>query len=223
MFTVALLGAESTGKSQLAASLAARFEQAGQKTLLVQEPLRQWCIAQGRSPLPHEQWQLAHQHAQTLRQLRTAGTQCGAQSPLQVLIADTTPLQTAAYSAYYFQDTSLDGFATAMHADFFDATLLMGLDLPWQPDPGQRSGAKTQAPVDAHLRRLLNAQPGHSYALVYGQGAVRTENAWRHVAHATKPGHRAEPTNEQRHRHYACTGCGDPDCERRLFSRLKCT
>ena len=223
MFSVALLGAESTGKSQLAAALAERFEQAGQKTLVLQEPLRQWCIAQGRSPLPHEQWQLAHQHAQTLRQLRTQGTRPQAQAPFQVLIADTTPLQTAAYSAYYFQDRSLEPFASALHTDCFDATLLMGLDLPWQPDPGQRSGTHAQAPVDTHLRRLLSGLPGHSYGLVYGQGEARTENAWRHVAHATKLTPCAQPASDQRHPHSGCTGCGDPDCERRLFSRLKST
>lgn len=214
MLSLALLGAESTGKSQLAAALAQRFEQAGKRTLVLQEPLRQWCVTHGRSPLAHEQWQLVHQHAQTLRQWRWQATQQTA--GIQVLIADTTPLQTAAYSAYYFQDTALDAFALKVHADHFDTTLLMGIDLPWQADPGQRSGAHTQAPVDAHLRRLLNTLPEHAYALVYGQGQARTETAWRHVAGDLA--HRQSVRLSAPTAHHECTGCGDPDCERRLFN-----
>ena len=44
---IALLGAESTGKTQLAAALGAALAEAGQAGLIVTEVLREWCERMG--------------------------------------------------------------------------------------------------------------------------------------------------------------------------------
>ena len=47
---IALLGAESTGKSQLASALSARLQQSGLAVHRVDEYLREWCDAHQRTP-----------------------------------------------------------------------------------------------------------------------------------------------------------------------------
>ena len=53
---IALLGAESTGKTRLGQALAEVLgERQGLRVRFVPELLRQWCEQQGRTPQPHEQ------------------------------------------------------------------------------------------------------------------------------------------------------------------------
>jgi nicotinamide riboside kinase len=60
---IALLGAESTGKTQLAQSLAAHWTAQGDHALWVPELLREWCDREGRTPLAHEQWDICQEQA----------------------------------------------------------------------------------------------------------------------------------------------------------------
>ena len=216
MLRVALLGAESSGKTHLAHSLAHYAEQSGLRVQVMSEPLRTWCKNHQRTPDADEQMQIARQHGLDLHRSMKAARQ--ALPPVDLFIADTSPLQTAAYRAYYFQGHDLDASALRSHEKNFDVSLLMGLDLPWIADPGQRSGPGSQIPVDTQLRRLLNALAGHSYSLVYGQGVARAESAWRLVAPRLAR-HPADLTANTRL--YECACCSDPVCERRLFSRLR--
>jgi nicotinamide riboside kinase len=101
---IALLGAESTGKTQLSVDLAQALRARGQEVHLVSEYLRTWCDAQGRTPEPHEQAQIAQQQADAVLQ-HTSGT----------VIADTTPMMTAVYSHKLFNDGSLYAMAAAHH------------------------------------------------------------------------------------------------------------
>ena len=147
---IALLGAESSGKSSLAQALVAEIRaiDGAPPVVWVPETLRLWCEARGRTPLRHEQadiLQLHHTHMTEARQ--QAGQDAW-------LIADTTPLMTAVYSQHYFSDTSL--YTHAWHAQRnFEVTLLMGLDLPWQADGPWRDGPATQQAVDNLLRTQL--------------------------------------------------------------------
>ena len=53
---IAIVGAESTGKTTLAAALAPRLAaDTGLKVAWVPELLREWCHHVGRTPHPHEQ------------------------------------------------------------------------------------------------------------------------------------------------------------------------
>jgi HTH-type transcriptional regulator, transcriptional repressor of NAD biosynthesis genes len=217
MLKVALLGAESTGKTWLAKALARRAAEHQLALNLQVEPLRLWCEQLGRTPTAAEQWPLARAHAITLSQ--------AFHGRADWLVADTTPLQTAAYSAYYFEDHGLNAFAAQFQRQF-DVTLLMGLDLAWQADPGQRSGPESQIAVDQHLRTLLCTYQ-IPFSVIYGHGDQRLERAWHLLQMAANipPSHHilgVDPlTDRQVLTHgWTCSHCGDPDCERRLFRHL---
>jgi nicotinamide riboside kinase len=169
---IAIVGAECTGKSTLAAALAQRLRGGGEtRVAVVGEWLREWCESTGRTPLAHEQGAiLRRQH----ERIASACEQHG------WVIADTTALQTAVYSALIFGDHSLRERALSLHARA-DTTLLTALDLPWQADGHQRDGAHMQAPVDALLREWL-MRARLPYAVVHGAGTARVDAAMAALA-----------------------------------------
>lgn len=162
---IALLGAESSGKTQLALDLAAHCRAAGRTAHVVAEYLREWCDRKGRTPRPDEQEAIAREQARRV----DAAPAC------DVLIADTTPLMVAIYSALLFDDRSLYGFAGA-HQSSYDLTLVMGLDLPWVADGHQRDGPHVREPVDALLRQALYGS-ATVYGVVYGWQDERLTHA----------------------------------------------
>jgi nicotinamide riboside kinase len=169
---IALLGAECTGKTTLARSLAERLAaETRLRVTWVPEHLRAWCDQHRRTPLAHEQAGIAHaQHARIE----------AAAAAHDVVLCDTTALMTAVYSRHVFGDTSLDAAAVALHRSMA-LTLLAAPDLPWQPDGHQRTGAWVQAPVDALLRELLLAHR-LAFTEVDGIGALRLQRALDAVA-----------------------------------------
>ena len=222
LIRIALLGAESTGKSQLSLALMHTLHVRGLQVHLVTEYLRTWCDAQGRTPEPHEQAQIAQQQANAVLQ-HTSG----------IVIADTTPLMTAVYSHKLFNDTSLYAMA-AKHQQVYDMTLVMGLDLPWVADGLQRDGPHVREPVDALLRSALHSA-GLAYKVVYGQGQERLNNAllalgWDQPSSMTgvHPMLQTAQTTRTQGQYalnrgrtvWNCDKCSDATCEHRLFSDL---
>jgi nicotinamide riboside kinase len=200
---IALLGAESTGKTTLSLQLAeALREQTGLRCAVVDEHLRTWCERMQRTPQGHEQREIALEQHRRIE--AAAQTQ-------DVVIADTTAVQTAAYS------------------HLVQATLLTAIDLPWVADGLQRDGPHVQGPVDARLRALL-ALRGIAWSRVTGSDAARLDHALLAVspmlqAHA---GSRLSPRAglfsrlAERQAQWpawqtACKDCDDPQCEHRLF------
>ena len=59
---VALLGAESTGKTSTAWALQARLREAGLEAVVVTEYLREFCEREGRTPHRHEQAAVSYTH-----------------------------------------------------------------------------------------------------------------------------------------------------------------
>lgn len=202
-FRVALLGAESTGKTLLAAALAARLREQNHTVTVVDEVLRGWCDARGRTPQAHEQQAIADEQA---RQVEAA-------TGSQIVLADTTALTIAVYSDLLFNDTRLYPAALA-HQRSYGLTLLMGLDIAWVPDGLQRDGPQVRAPVDARFRQALE-NAAIPYSVVYGQGEARTRHALATLRRALQPA----PTGNAAAA-WVCGNCGDPACERQLFSRL---
>lgn len=95
-----------------------------------------------------------------------------------------------------------------------DAVLLMGLDLP--------SAAGREAD-DAHIRAQLQSA-GLAFHVVYGQGPQRLHGALQALeAAGVLPAGSAPrlPEPERRAWLAACEKCSDPDCEHRLFTRLR--
>ena len=144
---VAVVGAESTGKSWLTQALAGVLRARGQAVHTVDEVLRHWCDRAGRTPQRHEQMAIAQQQA-------LAACPPGQPTPESWLLSDTTPLMTAIYSHLLFEDESLYPMALA-HQALYDITLVTGLDLPWVADGLQRDGPQVRGPVDTLVRRAL--------------------------------------------------------------------
>jgi nicotinamide riboside kinase len=207
---ISLLGAESTGKTDLAHALVRRLERSGWLApggaLVVEEVLREFCDRHGRTPRREEQAAIA---AEQTRRIRAAMARA------DVVVADTTALMTAVYSDFVFADRSLYAPAAMDHRDSA-LTLVTALDLPWQPDGLQRDGPHVRAPVDALLREAL-AVHGFSYGVVAGQGEARVEAAWLAVARLVRPpAAPREPNGRDAPKRWSrlCERCGDPDCER---------
>jgi nicotinamide riboside kinase len=214
---VAVLGAESTGKSWLTQALAGVLRARGQAVHTVNEVLRLWCDRAGRTPQRHEQMAIAEQQAQ-------AAHPTGQPAPDTWLLSDTTPLMTAVYSQLLFDDESLYPMALA-HQALYDITLVTGLDLPWEADGLQRDGPQVRGPVDTLLRQALE-RSGMAYRVVYGQGPGRLNNALLALglagedASAQHIREQGQFAINQGRSVWQCNDCSDPDCEHLLFTRL---
>ena len=202
--SIAILGAECTGKSSLLAALQTHWQTRGAKVHVVHEVLRQWCDQHGRTPLAHEQIAIAHAQAALAEHATEA----------DYLIADTSPLMTAIYSDVLFQDPSLYPFAL-QHQRTYQHTLVTGLDLPWQADGIQRDGPAMRERVDARLRDVLQRE-GVGFSMVYGQGPQRLAG----VLAVLEPSASTLPRARSSWR-WLCDKCSDADCEHRLFSDLQ--
>jgi nicotinamide riboside kinase len=209
---IALLGAESTGKSDLARLLERHFEAQGESVQHIREYLRTWCDERQRTPRIDEQLGIA---TEQIRQINAAVT-------CDYLIADTTPMMVATYSDLLFDDTSLYDLALKYQSSF-DITLLMGLDIPWVADGIQRDGPHMREPVDTKIRAVL-ARGGINYQVVYGSGDARLQNALRCITSASTSTSAAEDLELEnkpvRFKNWVCERCSDPDCEHRLFQDL---
>jgi len=203
---IALLGAESTGKTRLAAELAAHLCSHGRRAVAVPETLREWCTRQGREPRPEEQLPIAREHESRVDD---------AAARAAIVVADTTALMVATYSGMAFEDSELFRFAQERQRGY-DLTLLCGLDLPWVPDGLHRIGPEVRDAVDAQIRDALE-RARISYRMVYGSGEERLRNALVAIDSAS-PEDRAQAS--ARRWIGSCDKCSDPDCEHRLFTGL---
>jgi len=219
---VAIVGAESTGKTTLAAALAQHLAQtSGLRVAWVPEVLREWCDGMGRTPRAQEQAAILQSQHQRIT---------AAAATHDVVVCDTTPLMTAVYSRLVFGDSSLDELALQLHGKLA-LTLLMALDLPWVADGHQRDGPHVREPVDTLLRTLMLCHQ-LPFAVVGGVGQARVAQALAAVApllqdHATRTkGRLPAPTGlftglgttptAAPQRLWACECCV-PECERALL------
>ena len=174
---VAVLGAESTGKTTLAAALAARLaHDTGLRVTWVPELLREWCDRAGRTPQAKEQSAILLGQHERIEAAAAAH---------DVVVCDTTGLMTAVYSRIVFGDRTLDATAVALHRRM-DLTLLTAIDLPWVPDGQQRDGPQVRGPVHSALLDLLNGH-GLLWRGVAGSGVARLASAVDAVAPLLRP------------------------------------
>jgi HTH-type transcriptional repressor of NAD biosynthesis genes len=224
---VALLGAESTGKTSLSQYITEALLAQGQMATYVPEVLREWCQMNGRTPALHEQRQIAQQQAERIFSIQEGW-----------VIADTTPLMTAVYSDYVFQDLSLYDEALGLQAQF-DLTLVMGLDVAWVPDGLQRDGEHVREPVDNLIRQAM-AKSQLPFKVIYGQDEARLNAALLAISQGISNLNEPldlkfsvpslQPTQTQREASqyglnqgktaWRCDLCSDAECEHRLFSDL---
>lgn len=210
---IALLGAESTGKTTLTQQMAQHLGDRGHRVAVVGEVLREWCAREGRTPRPEEQLPIAQEQERRVDE---------AAASADIVITDTTAIMVAVYSAMLFEDGSLYQFAQERQRRY-DLTLLTGLDIEWVPDGLQRDGPHVRGPVDAQVRQALS-QAGVGWRMVYGQGAERVRCALEAVAAVAPWAWSAAASVEDAQRwarlKSTCEKCGDAQCEHRLFTRL---
>ncbi len=106
---IELLGGESTGKSTLAANLRDTAQAHHIPHRLVPEYLREWVETHGRTPTAHEQTAIAASQHGAIQEAVVALTNDpqASEEAVGLVFADTSALQTAAYSAHYFADHRL--------------------------------------------------------------------------------------------------------------------
>lgn len=169
---VAILGGESSGKTTLAAALAAHY-----RTVWVPEYLREFTETGGRPPLEHEQLGVARMQIARERQ--------AAQQASRFLFCDTTPLMIAVYSEFCFGGIEPE-LARLAREHTYDFTIVTAPDMAWVADGLQReSDAVRQAIHRLVLRQLQEAAT--PYLLATGS----VENRLRQVAAYLE--HRALP------------------------------
>lgn len=159
---VCIIGAESTGKTTLAQTLAAQFD-----CPWVPEYLRGFCSSRGRTPTRHEQSLILE--TQLIDEMSTQVTARLRNRPF--VFCDTAPLLTAIYSDFVFADTSLYTRARAVHSRYA-LTLLLAPDIAWVADGMQRDGAHVREPITNLIERELAAIDAPSVR-IHGQNAAR--------------------------------------------------
>jgi nicotinamide riboside kinase len=222
---IALLGAESTGKTSLCIGITSALQSLGLNATAVPETLREWCDAKGRTPHAHEQAAIATRQAERIFSIASGW-----------VVADTSPLMTAVYSDYVFKDKTLYEPALQQQAQF-DLTLVMGLDLPWVADGLQRDGAHVREPVDTLLRQALQSA-GLPFKVIYGQADARLSAALMAIRNGINnlseelgqhlSSFKALQTQRDESQYglnkgktaWRCDLCSDADCEHKLFSDL---
>jgi NadR type nicotinamide-nucleotide adenylyltransferase len=150
---VAILGAESSGKSTLAQALAERYQ-----TLWVPEYLREFVEVSGRVPNEEDQYGIAR----TQREREDAA----ARAATRFLFCDTTPMMTAIYSRWYWGRVD-DGLAVLDATHPYQLTVVTAPDGPWMPDGLQRESPEVRQRVHEQLLAVLDERK-INYTLVAG-------------------------------------------------------
>ena len=140
---IGLIGAESTGKTTLAARLGTLLP-----ACVASEALREFVERHGRTPRAEEQ-------AGVMRAQMAAEDHAAASCAHDVVIGDPAPLMTAVYSQAYFDDDRLLDEAVA---DTLRYSLVVWCDpdMPWAPDDGHRDGPGHRDLVHGLLARVVH-------------------------------------------------------------------
>lgn len=164
---IVILGAESTGKSTLAAALAAHYQ-----TVWVAEYLREFVESHERTPWAEEQLPIAITQREREKKSETLAH--------RFLFCDTSPLMTAVYSEHYFglADAELNALAS-LHD--YAATIVTAPTTPWTPDGLQRESDAVRQEIHARLLRKLDVG-GVKYLLVDGSPQQRVSQTEHYLA-----------------------------------------
>ncbi|MEJ8758052.1 ATP-binding protein [Pontibacter sp. H259] len=165
MLKIAITGPESTGKSTLSEQLANHYQ-----TVWVPEYARSYIGNLNREYTLKDIEAIARGQIQLEKQLQAeAGV---------ILIADTDLLVLKIWSEHAFgrcPDFILENLAQ----QDYNLYLLMGVDLPWEPDPQREHPHLRQFFYDWYKRELH--QMGAAFAEIAGQQEQRFANARQHI------------------------------------------
>lgn len=148
LFKICLLGAESTGKSSLARSLAEALRTHGFWAQALPETLRLFCDRNRRLPLLSDESLIF-----SAQQLAEIAAHSPEPKP-RFLICDSSPLLTAFTSHWYFADDSLLEAGLA-HQEGYLHCYLTEPSIAWEPDGILRDGPTTRAMFHTDLVDFL--------------------------------------------------------------------
>lgn len=161
MVKVAIVGPESTGKSELAKQLADHY-----KTEWVQEMARPYLEKQSRPYQMQDVEKIARlQLEEEDRQVKSAGS---------ILICDTTLLVIKIWMQNSFNDCP-GWIIDSVQSRPYDIFLLTDIDLTWEPDPLREHPNQRQFFKDWYIEELN--QLGANWRLISGIGFARFQNA----------------------------------------------
>jgi len=151
VLTVCFHGAESTGKSVMAAQLSARFGWP-----IVAEYGREYCETHGTDLAMADLLAIAEGHM--------AATAHAAEAEPDVLICDTDPLMTAAWAQMLFGEVP-DALLRYPKADLY---LLFEPDVPWVADGTRFFGEKAERAQFAALAEAMLVRAGVRWLPISG-------------------------------------------------------
>ncbi len=163
---VAILGAESSGKSTLAAALAAHFG-----TVWVPEYLREFVETSGRVPCESDQREIAR--------IQMEREDAAAALAARFLFCDTTPLMTALYSRWYWGRVDAQLARLEQRHDYA-YTLVTAPDSPWEADGLQRESDEVRQTIHAQVLQVLDER-NIDYLLLEGALPQRMLQAERYI------------------------------------------
>ncbi len=158
---VAILGPESTGKSSLAAALAAHFH-----TLWVPEYARDY--------LTHKGGKYSIKDVEHIAKEQFRRNEEASKTEKTIWFADTELLVCAIWCRVVFGTTPLS-IKRLLENQHFDLYLLCSIDLAWQPDPLREHPHLRRELFELYEQELLKL--GWHYVVVSGQGHKRTNLA----------------------------------------------
>jgi NadR type nicotinamide-nucleotide adenylyltransferase len=158
---VSIIGADCTGKTDLATSLAMHYG-----TVWVPEYARRFLIENGGRCSVRDMIHIAT--SQIMEEERLIS------SAHRVIFSDGSPLASSVWSLRYFREIecSLQSLAQSHSYDLY---LLTDIDLPWAPD-GLRDSRELRAWLHSEFEAVLTRY-GCRFRLVQGHGHERTESA----------------------------------------------
>ncbi len=166
-YRIALLGAESSGKTTLAIELTAALRDRGYNAGMVPEYLRIWCEENSRLPDFDDQDLILE------GQLALEET---AASQFDVLVCDPAAITTGFYSLEYFgSDLHLEWELL----DRYDQIFLCDIDFPWQPDPLRDSEATRE-----HMHSLIVTYLTQTPEIADGRIPLLSRSAQQRLARA---------------------------------------
>lgn len=161
---IAILGAESSGKSTLAQALATHYG-----TLWVPEYLREFVEVNGRVPMEGDQCGIARTQMER--------EDAAAAQASRFLFCDTTPLMTALYSRWYWKRVDAQ-LALLERRHDYAFTIVTAPDSPWEADGLQRESEAVRQTIHEQVLQML-AEREIPYLLVTGSLPQRMLQAAR--------------------------------------------
>jgi nicotinamide riboside kinase len=150
---IAIIGAECSGKTSLAKSLADAFSKE-YPSAYVPEYLRLFVDQENRTPRPDEQVGIAQKQQSLERTLANDLIKQHSNPEFVLLFCDTTPLMTCIYSEVVFGSMDPELFRMAQAHDY-DLTIFTQTDFPWEEDGLQRDGPVAQTKVHFRVKTRL--------------------------------------------------------------------